>query len=63
VHNNNLARIEILPEEFNKILEIESIQTITKKLKELGFVYITFDLEGFRSGSMNEPFKNTSSKH
>jgi uncharacterized protein len=53
-HENSLARIELLPEDFSKILTPENINLIKEKFKGLGFSYITFDLEGFRSGSMNE---------
>ena len=54
LHEGKLARIEFLPEDIPKILTIEIIDTIKLKLKELGFTYITIDVEGFRSGSMNE---------
>jgi len=53
-HENNLARIEFLPEDLSQILNRENLNKIRDKLKELGFNYITIDLEGFRSGSMNE---------
>jgi uncharacterized protein len=53
-HENSLARIELLPEDFPKVLTPENINLIKEKFKELGFSYVTFDLEGFRSGSMNE---------
>ena len=52
--HNRMARIEILPEEFPHILEPEVRETIYRKLKELGFTYITLDLGGYRTGSMNE---------
>ncbi len=54
-HENNLARIELLPEDISKILINENMELIKKKFKQLGFAYITIDIEGFRSGSMNEP--------
>lgn len=50
--HSNLARIEVLPEEFSKILENRN--TIIKKFKKYGFLYITMDLTGYRTGSMNE---------
>ena len=55
LHEGKLARIEFLPEDIPKILTIENMMTIKLKLKELGFTYITVDIEGFRSGSMNLP--------
>jgi len=53
-HENNLARIEFLPEDLPNILKDENLRLIKAKFKELGFIYITIDIEGFRSGSMNE---------
>lgn len=47
----DIARIEILPKQFN--LFIQNNTEITNYLKNLGFTYITLDIEGFRSGSMD----------
>jgi len=52
IHGENLARIEIEKNDFEKILAIKD--EINSFFKELGFVYTTLDLVGFRSGSMNE---------
>ena len=49
-----LARIEILPEEFPKLLEKNVREDIAKKFKEYGFTYVTMDILGYRMGSMNE---------
>lgn len=54
LHEENLARIEFLPEDLPNILTENNLKLIKTKLKELGFTYITIDIEGFRSGSMNE---------
>lgn len=54
LHEETLARIEFLPEDLSIILSIENLKLIKKKMKEIGFTYITIDIEGFRSGSMNE---------
>lgn len=51
-HHNNLARIELLPQDFEKLLHHREI--IYQRFKELGYAYIAMDLLGFRSGSMNE---------
>lgn len=53
LHEKQLARIEILPEEMQNILTVKQFDQIRTKLKELGFNYITIDIEGFRSGSMD----------
>lgn len=52
-----LARIEVLPEELAKALELEVRQEIITKFKAFGFTYITLDLLGYRTGSMNEVLK------
>lgn len=51
--HGGLARIEILPEQFVQIIQPETRQQITEALKQCGFSYISLDLEGYRSGSMN----------
>ncbi len=50
--HGRLARIEVQPEHFPAL--IENAAAIAAKLKEQDFYYVTLDLEGFRSGSMNE---------
>jgi len=49
-----IARIEIEKEEIPKILQSNIREKMIKKLKKIGFEYITLDLEGYRSGSMDE---------
>jgi uncharacterized protein len=49
-----IARIEVLPEEFPKLLQEDNRSQITQKFKEYGFTYVTMDLTGYRMGSMNE---------
>ncbi len=52
--HDKLARIEILPEQFDRIME-EPIRTnVEAKLKEYGFLYVALDLSGYRMGSMNK---------
>ena len=52
LHGGTLARIEVAPSKFAHVIKLR--QCITGELKRLGFTYVTLDLEGFRSGSMNE---------
>jgi uncharacterized protein len=54
-HHGQIARIEIEPAEFPKITEKKVREAIIKNFKRFGFIYISLDLAGFRSGSMNEP--------
>ncbi len=51
---NELARIEIPATEVTRVVAADVREKIAVELKSLGFRYITLDLEGFRSGSMNE---------
>lgn len=52
--HGNIARIEVLPEEIARLVEEENRTRIAKQLKEYGFDYVTLDLLGYRTGSMNE---------
>ncbi len=54
LHEGKLARIELMPEDIMKVMTNENIKKIKTKFKQLGFCYITIDLEGFRSRSLNE---------
>ncbi len=47
----DIARIEVNREDFKRL--IDHSEKIVKFLKGLGFIYITLDIEGFRSGSMD----------
>jgi len=49
-----LVRIEVPEDEINRLLNGVTRRKIAAKLKALGFHYVTVDLEGYRSGSMNE---------
>ncbi|MBT4286287.1 MAG: ATP-dependent sacrificial sulfur transferase LarE [Deltaproteobacteria bacterium] len=53
-HHGDIIRIELNEQDFMKILEIQTKTEIIRELKALGFSYITLDMEGFRSGSMDE---------
>lgn len=51
-HHDNLARIEVEAQDFSRIMAQR--EAIVTALKEVGYLYVTLDLAGFRSGSMNE---------
>ena len=53
-HYGDLARIEILTEEMGRLMNGSLREKVVDHLKEIGYHYITLDLQGFRSGSMNE---------
>lgn len=52
--HGTLARIEVLPEDFPRLAEPALRREIAEKLKTYGFSYVTADLAGYRTGSMNE---------
>ncbi len=53
-HYNNLAKIEVGEKDLLFLMEEDLRKKIIDKLKQLGFIYIALDLQGYRSGSMNE---------
>lgn len=53
LHEGELARIEVPVSELARLAEPEARAALVARLKELGFRYVTLDLEGFRSGNLN----------
>ena len=53
--HGDLARIEVDPEAFDRILSPEIAPFLNRALRELGFLYVTLDLGGYTTGSMNRP--------
>ncbi|OGW02621.1 MAG: TIGR00268 family protein, partial [Nitrospinae bacterium RIFCSPHIGHO2_02_FULL_39_82] len=62
-HYDEMARIEVSKDEIKKLFNNGTSEKISKRLKEIGFKYVTVDLEGYRTGSMNLtlPAKNAQS--
>ena len=58
--HKNLARVELLPEELPRLFHKELAGKVSRRLKELGFAYVTLDLDGFQSGSMNRELESGS---
>ncbi len=56
-HHNELARIEVSQDDFEKITPLEMREQIVNEFKKLGFIYISLDLQGFRSGALNESLR------
>ena len=52
--HGTMARIEVLPEDFPRLIEPGTRERICKTCRELGFSYVSMDLNGYRTGSMNE---------
>jgi uncharacterized protein len=53
-HHGELARIEIARQDLPRALTLDMLDRITAALLPLGFVYITLDTQGYRTGSMND---------
>lgn len=52
--HGKMARIEVLPDEFEKLIQTDIRTRIVQNFSEFGFTYVTMDLKGYRTGSMNE---------
>lgn len=53
-HQKNTLKIEVLPSQIGKFFQDDLRLMVLKKAKDLGYKYVTVDLEGYRQGSMNE---------
>jgi uncharacterized protein len=58
-HHGDVARIELPPEDLPRFFSDGLAEPIARRIKELGFDYVALDLQGYRSGSMNEVLKLT----
>lgn len=56
-HHDTVARIEVPREAFAVLLAPETLDRVVEGVKRAGYLYVTLDLQGFRSGSMNELLK------
>jgi uncharacterized protein len=56
-HHDRLARLELDPVEMPRLWEEDRHGAIVRRFRELGYLYVTLDLQGFRSGSANEALK------
>jgi len=63
-HHRNIARIEVPPADFQKLLTDHVSARLVKQIKRLGYEYVTLDIQGYRTGSMNDPLRrNTHSRN
>jgi len=53
-HHGELARVEIVRQDLSRALTLTMLDRITAALRPLGFVYVTLDTQGYRTGSMND---------
>ena len=61
-HDDKTARLEIGPQEFDRLFDSSLREKIVHHFKTLGFAYITLDLQGYRTGSMNEVLSDEEKK-
>ncbi len=54
-HHGDIARIELMPEDMRAMLATEPRKLVLHRFRALGYGYVTMDLAGYRTGSMNEP--------
>lgn len=54
-YHHETARIEVAPEDFERFLDEDFRRELLAEFKAAGFTYVALDLEGYRTGSMNEP--------
>jgi uncharacterized protein len=59
-HHDKIARVEVLPEDIVRLAQDPLRTEMVTRFKALGYTYVTLDLAGFRSGSMNEDLQRTS---
>jgi uncharacterized protein len=53
-HQGDTARIEVDPADFSRLLDVDTARAVIAECKRLGYTYVCLDLEGYRTGSMNE---------
>jgi len=61
-HHGDLARIEVAEVEREKFFDTGLMDRVHEKFSSCGFIYVTLDLKGYRTGSMNEPIKKRKRK-
>lgn len=61
-YHGELARIEVAPEEIDRFFETAIREAVTRRFKEIGFSFVSLDLQGYRPGSMNEVLANRATK-
>jgi pyridinium-3,5-biscarboxylic acid mononucleotide sulfurtransferase len=61
-HDDRTARLEVGPQEFDRLFDAALREKIVSQFKSLGFAYVTLDLQGYRTGSMNEVLTESEKK-
>ena len=58
-YHDELARIEVAPDEMERLLQPNIREVILRRFKDAGFAYVSIDLQGYRTGSLNETMKQS----
>ena len=53
-HHGDVARIEIARDELERALNLETFDRLSSEFKSLGFRFVTIDVDGYRTGALNE---------
>ena len=53
-HHGEIARIEIAREEMVKALDLGMFERLSREFKQIGFQYVALDVDGYRTGALNE---------
>ena len=53
-YHDELARIEVAPDEIEKLFQPDVREEILRRFRDAGFTYVSIDLQGYRAGSLNE---------
>jgi pyridinium-3,5-biscarboxylic acid mononucleotide sulfurtransferase len=61
-YHGDLARLEVEPQEIGRFIDPELRGKVVVDLKGIGFIYVTLDLQGYRTGAMNESLKSGSTE-
>ncbi len=59
--HGDIARIEVREKDMDRLMHPENRKLIAERLKELGYLFVSLDLEGYKSGSMNRVLKENAS--
>ncbi len=53
-HHDDVARIELAPDDFARLLDVATREAVVQAARAAGYLYVTLDLQGYRTGSLNE---------
>jgi len=60
--HGDLARVEIAPDEMDRAFRRDAVSVMSQRLKEAGFLYVSLDMDGYRTGSLNESLDDATAR-